>query len=215
MKNDFMSIIKVLIVEDNENDLELLQHELKKSKLNFSSKIAQDQPEFISCLDNFEPDIILSDYSLPSFDGVSAFNIKQNRQPDIPFIIVSGTIGEENAVELIKNGVTDYVLKDKLFALNTKIIRALKDAEEIKEKRKNDEILRYQNEKLFEIAFLQSHQVRGPVAQILGLFSLFDFDNPSAEQNIEVFHKLKMVADSLDNTIHLIVEKTNEIKMEK
>ena len=77
---------------------------------------------------------------------MTAFNIKQNTSPDIPFIIVSGIIGEENAVELIKNGVTDYALKDKLFVLIPKINRALKEAEEKKEKRIADEELAFQNE---------------------------------------------------------------------
>lgn len=126
--------IKILILEDNQSDAELLQRELKKSGLIFSSEIVQTREEFESALDSFRPDIILSDYSLPNFDGVTAFHIKQKKHSDIPFIIVSGTIGEENAVELIKNGVTDYALKDKLFSLAPKITRALKETEEIKEK---------------------------------------------------------------------------------
>ena len=108
--------IKILILEDNQNDAELLVRELKKSGLDFSFEHIQTRDAFEYALVNFKPDIILSDYSLPSFDGITAFYIKQKKSPDIPFIIVSGTIGEENAVELIKHGVTDYVLKDKLFS---------------------------------------------------------------------------------------------------
>lgn len=204
--------IKILILEDNLNDAELIQRELKKSEFSFSSEIVQTQHEFITALDNFKPDIILSDYSLPSFDGVTAFHIKQKKYPDTPFIIVSGTIGEENAVELIKKGVTDYALKNKLFSLAPKITRALKDANDIKAKRIVDEKLKIQNEKLFEIAFLQSHQVRVPVAHILGLFSLFKFDNPSDPINAEILCKLKISAESLDNIIREIVQKTSEIE---
>jgi two-component system, NarL family, sensor histidine kinase UhpB len=105
--------IKVLILEHDENDLELLLYELKKGKLDFVPKIVETKEQFSNALTDFCPDIILSDYSLPGFDGVTAFNIKQEICPEVPFIIVSGTIGEENAVELIKNGVTDYALKDK------------------------------------------------------------------------------------------------------
>lgn len=118
--------IKILILEDNQSDAELLQHELKKSELNFSSEIVQTRQEFDNALDNFKPDIILSDYSLPSFDGVTAFHVKQKKSPDTPFIIVSGTLGEENAVELIKKGVTDYVLKDNLISLNLSPLRKAK-----------------------------------------------------------------------------------------
>ena len=142
--------IKILILEDNQNDAELLQRELKKLGLSFSSEIVQTRETFENALDRFKPDIILSDYSLPSFDGVSAFHIKQKKYSDIPFIIVSGTLGEEKAVELIKNGVTDYALKNKLFALAPKIIRALKEEEEKKEKRIVNKKLKTEHEKLLK-----------------------------------------------------------------
>ena len=125
---------KVLILEHDVNDLELLLYELKKGGLDFISKIVETRDDFSNALVEFCPDIILSDYSLPTFDGVTAFQIKQQLCYDTPFIIVSGTVGEENAVQLIKNGVTDYVLKDKLFTIIPKIKRALKEATERHEK---------------------------------------------------------------------------------
>ena len=128
------SNLKILILEDNQNDADLLHRELKKSGLNFTSQIVQTRKSFEDALEHFSPDIILSDYALPAFDAVMAFGIKQNKSPHIPFIIVSGIIGEENAVELIKNGVTDYTPKNKLFTLPPKIKRALKEAAERKEK---------------------------------------------------------------------------------
>jgi PAS domain S-box-containing protein len=140
--------LKILIVEDNESDADLLCRELKKSGLNFITEVVQTRTTFELALQNFGPDIILSDYSLPSFDAVTAFRIKQNRYPYIPFIIVSGIIGEENAVELIKDGVTDYASKQKLFTLSTKIDRALNDTKVRKEKKTSDENLRIQSEKL-------------------------------------------------------------------
>src|SRR5450631_608064 len=127
--------LKVLVLEDNQNDADLLLRELKKSGLSFTSQVVQAREEYEQALENFEPDIILSDYSLPAFDAVTAFRIKQFKFPGIPFIIVSGIIGEENAVELIKNGVTDYAPKDRLFTLSQKISRALKDKEEQEEKK--------------------------------------------------------------------------------
>lgn len=204
--------IKILIVEDNENDVVLLLRELIRSGLNYSTEIIQTREEFIHSLDQFMPDLILSDYALPSFDGITAYHLMRKKNNDIPFIIISGTIGDERAVELIKNGITDYVLKDKLITLNSKIIRALKDANELREKRMADENIKIQNEKLFEIAFLQSHQVRVPVANILGLFNLFKFDNPYDPINAEILCKLKISAESLDSIIHEIVKKTSEIR---
>src|ERR1044072_1320095 len=126
--------IKLLILEHDESDLELLLYQLKKGALDFIPTIVETKDEFRAALTESKFDIILSDYSLPGFDGVSAFNIKQEVCPDVPFIIVSGTIGEENAVELIKNGVTDYAIKDKLFTVIPKIKRAIKEANERREK---------------------------------------------------------------------------------
>jgi len=202
----------ILILEDNESDADLLFRELRKSGLNFDYEIVQERRAFEYALDNFNPDIILSDYYLPSFDGLTAFNLSQIKLPDIPFIIVSGTIGEERSVELIKSGVTDYILKDKLFVLASKITRALSDSEKLKEKKIADLKLKEQYEKMLEIAFLQSHQVRVPVANILGLFSLFEFDNPCDPINAIVLNMLKVVAESLDTTIREIVQNTSDIK---
>jgi two-component system sensor histidine kinase UhpB len=94
----------------------------------------QSQRDFEAALASFRPDIILCDYNLPAFDAQKAFWIKQSIRPELPFIIVSGAIGEENAVELIKNGVTDYVPKDKLFSIVPKINRALQESSDRREK---------------------------------------------------------------------------------
>lgn len=126
--------IKILVLEHDVHDLALVLRELQKGSLPFIHQVADGEQSFTECLKRDTPDIILSDYSLPAFDGVAAFHIKQQHNPEIPFIIVSGTLGEEKAVELIKLGVTDYVIKDKLYMLNAKIIRALQEAHEKKEK---------------------------------------------------------------------------------
>jgi two-component system sensor histidine kinase UhpB len=142
--------IKLLILEHDENDLELLIYELKKGALDFSPNIVGNKEQFIQALTEFCPDVILSDYSLPGFDGISAFHIKQQICPDVPFIIVSGTIGEENAVELIKNGVTDYSIKDKLFTVIPKIKRAIQEASERREKLVTEKILHNSQRQLAE-----------------------------------------------------------------
>jgi signal transduction histidine kinase len=126
--------IKVLILEDNTADADLVIRHLKKSGMSFVSKIVESRKLFEESLDTFLPDIILSDFSLPSFDAASAFKIIKERNLVIPFIIISGTIGEENAVMLIKEGVTDYVSKNNFSSLFQKIGRALKEAEELIEK---------------------------------------------------------------------------------
>lgn len=122
--------INILILEHDTYDLELLSRELKKGKLTYSAKVVEDRASYEAAILSFSPDLILSDYSLPLFDGVSALSIRNERCPQVPFIFVSGTIGEENAVELIRSGATDYALKEKLFQLVPKIERALREAQD-------------------------------------------------------------------------------------
>jgi PAS domain S-box-containing protein len=165
---------KILILEDNESDAFLLCRELKKSGLMFTYKIVQTRATFIDALSQFNPDIILSDFSLPSFDAIAAFRIKQSTHPLIPFIIVSGIIGEENAVELIAEGVTDYASKGKLFSLPVKINRALNDAEEKREKKLTDEKLKIQTAELIianKELILQNEEKEKRAADLVVLYS--------------------------------------------
>ncbi|MGX7667474.1 response regulator [Flavobacterium pedocola] len=202
---------KILILEDNPSDADLLMRELKKSALLFDFEIVRNRESFEDALHRFSPSLILSDFNLPTFDGLNAFLIKQKISPDVPFLIVSGAIGEERAVELIKNGVTDYVPKDKLFTLSQKIDRALKEVEEKREKKIAEEKITEQNQKLLEIANLQSHQIRRPVADILGLIDLFNTENAADPLNLEILSKLEVAAKDLDTIIREIVVKTENI----
>lgn len=127
--------IKILLLEDNPADADLLARQLAKSGLLFSIEVLETREKFVELLKSFCPDLILSDYSMPSFNALSAFNIVKETGNPIPFIIVSGTIGEENAVNLIKDGVTDFASKNNLPALPQKVNRAIKEVAEIQEKK--------------------------------------------------------------------------------
>jgi DNA-binding NtrC family response regulator len=201
--------INILMLEDTDSDAKLLLKELQRIQLKFNHKMVNNREAFVAALSEFKPDLILSDYALPSFDGLSAYHVASNFNPEVPFIIVSGTIGEENAVELIKNGVTDYAMKDKLYVIGSKIARALKDARERAVKQKEGERLKIQHQRLMEIAFLQSHQVRRPIASILGLIELFDPEDQ--ETNKEIVSRLKQAALELDEVVKEVVIKTEEI----
>jgi putative two-component system response regulator len=143
-----MNRLKFLILEDAATDAELMERELRKDGLEFSSKRVETKEDFEKGLKEFKPDLILADYKLPGFDGLSALKIAKKRYPDIPFIFVSGTIGEELAVEALKRGATDYVIKSKLFKLPSEVHRALKDSE-ARRKRKQAELeLKQSYEKL-------------------------------------------------------------------
>ncbi len=147
-----MEQIKILLVEDVELDAELTEHELKKAKINFISIRVDEEHDFRRELHEFKPDLILADHSLPHFDGVSALNIAKEISPDIPFIFVSGKIGEDFAVEMLKKGATDYVLKSNLPKLSHAVQRALNEFNEQAEHKKAEESL-LESEKKYRTLF--------------------------------------------------------------
>lgn len=124
-----MEKIKILHLEDDPTDSELVLSELAKAGLNIEYLRVDDEKNFIYQLNNSEHDIILADYNLPSYDGIKALKICHQLRPDIPFIIVSGTLGEEIAVTMLKFGASDYLLKQNL----TRLVPAINQALEQKE----------------------------------------------------------------------------------
>ena len=116
---------RILILEDEAWDAALAQRLLVSAGLDFVAVVVDTKASFIEQMDAFRPDIILSDYHLPGFSGQEALKIAQELYPDTPFIIWSGVLGDDAAVELIKQGATDYVLKDRPARLPSVILRAL------------------------------------------------------------------------------------------
>ncbi len=121
---------RILILEDEAWDAERAQSLLTSAGLDFTCIVVATRQLFVEKLDSFRPDVILSDYHLPGFSGAAALAIAQERCPDVPFIIWSGVLGDEAAVALIKQGATDYVLKDRPARLPSVIGRALAEAEQ-------------------------------------------------------------------------------------
>jgi len=122
--------VRILMVEDVATEAELELRELKRAGMKLESRIVGSETEFRSALDDFCPDIILSDFSMPGWDGMSALAAARELCPDTPFIFVSGTLGEEYAIRALKNGAADYVLKTNLMRLPAAVERALKEARE-------------------------------------------------------------------------------------
>ncbi len=120
--------IRLLLAEDNPADVELEMRELRRAGLRVAHRVADTEESFTRELAQFAPEVILSDFSMPRFDGKSALRIAREQAPGTPFIFVSGTLGEENAIRALKDGATDYVLKDSLLRLPTAVLRALEDA---------------------------------------------------------------------------------------
>ena len=122
--------IRVLVVEDSELDAELVLDELGNDGMTIEWRRVENEREFLAALVEFGADIIISDVSMPHFSGYRALEISRERVPDTPFIFVSGTMGEEAAVEAVRRGATDYVLKHNLARLVPSFRRALREAEE-------------------------------------------------------------------------------------
>src|SRR5262245_17077763 len=122
------SPIAILLLEDDPNDAGLVEECLQAEHFTCRVTRVQDRSDFLAALKSGEFDLILSDHKLPSFDGISALNLSLNIRPDIPFIFVSGTLGEEAAIEALKVGATDYVLKSRLSRLVPAVQRALGEA---------------------------------------------------------------------------------------
>jgi len=128
--------IKLLLVEDNPADAELEVRELTRAGMRVELRLVDTEPGLRHELTEFEPQLILSDFSMPRFDGMSALAVVKELSPDVPFIFVSGTLGEDYAIRALKDGATDYVLKTNLVRLPAAVERALKDAAELEAKRK-------------------------------------------------------------------------------
>ena len=137
-----MSSLRILLLEDDSRDAELIQGLLEAE--NFVCEIArvETRHDFLTALEHDEIDLILADYKLPSFDGISAFKLALLARPELPFIFVSGTLGEELAIEELKIGATDYIPKTGLSRLAPAVRRALREAQERVERKKAEEALR-------------------------------------------------------------------------
>ena len=117
--------LRILILEDVPMDAELVEYELKRASIPFLSQRVDSRDGFLHALEEFGPDLILSDYTLPRFDGMTALSLARERAPSIPFLIVTGSVNEETAVGCMKAGATDYLLKSNLARIGPAIEAAL------------------------------------------------------------------------------------------
>jgi PAS domain S-box-containing protein len=140
--------LDILLLEDVATDAELVQHELRREGLAFEAQHVTSRDGFRLALEAEAPDIILADYSLPGFDGLEALAMAQDLRPEVPVVFVSGAIGEERAIETLKQGATDYVLKDQLSRLAPAVRRALREAAERQARREAEAALKRANERL-------------------------------------------------------------------
>lgn len=206
--------LKILILEDVEEDAVLVDYALRKEKVHFTRIRVDTREQFTEALDSFHPDVILSDHSLPQFNSLEALKICQSKKLDIPFILVTGAVSEEFAVNCLKRGADDYVLKTNLSRLPLAIRYALRQHRYETNRQAQEEILRQQNEQLIKInkeldsfVYSVSHDLRSPLSSILGLVNvakLEGFKDP--KMLTSYFEMIERSVMKLDETIKEILD---------
>ncbi len=134
--------IQILLVEDNDDDAELIVHEFQRNGFDPTPFRVETEAAFRGALESQAWDVVISDYSMPTFSGMRALNILRESYPHLPFILISGTIGEEAAVDIMKAGANDYVMKNKLARLIPAVRRELRESRERKVNARNEAKLR-------------------------------------------------------------------------
>ncbi len=206
--------LKVLVLEDMPEDLELIEWTLKKAGIKCVTKRVDTKEEFIEALHTYPADVILSDHSLPQFNSAEALKICRSQGIQIPFILVTGAVSEEFAVNSLKQGADNYVLKSNLARLPSAIQSALKQREDEKAKLEAKDALLHQNEELTKInkeldsfVYRVSHNQKAPLMSVLGLLNLAKMEDEKLGNAFATY--LQMMEKSiykLDETLEEILD---------
>src|SRR6202048_1665915 len=189
--------LRILSVEDDPKDAKLIQDLLETEGVACEVTRVDTQAALLASVEQGGVDLILADYSLPSFDGISALKLAMKACPDVPFIFVSGTLGEEVAIEALKIGATDYILKTRLSRLVPSVLRALREATQRGERKRAEEALRQSETYLAEAQRLSktgSFGWRPSTGEILWseeTFRIFQYDRstkPTVELVLQRVH---------------------------
>jgi signal transduction histidine kinase len=213
------------MLEDNTVDADLIRRALLTGGFVFTLQQVDTRATFTLALENTPPDLILSDFALPSFDGYTALGIAQAKTPDVPFIFVTGTLGEEVAIETLKKGATDYVLKQRLNRLVPSVERALREAGVLAERRRAEMQLRESREQLRALSVYLQHvreeeqiriarEVHDELGQQLtGLKLQLTWLCGRLPKNLKSLHeKTKLMSARIDETIQAVRRIATELR---
>jgi PAS domain S-box-containing protein len=209
--------LKILFVEDIRTDAELIWYELGKHKIIFQKLLVDNKKSFLEGLKSFVPDLIISDYSMPQFNGMQALLLRNEYAPLTPFIVVTGSINETVAVDCMKEGADDYILKENLSRLGLSVINSLNKAKVLREKKiaeealhKSEEIFRHFMEYSPIYIFFKDENIRAvtlsnnfekmlgkPVSELLGktMDELFpsDLAKEMVKDDLSILHEGKVI----------------------
>ncbi|CAD5274648.1 MULTISPECIES: ATP-binding protein [unclassified Imperialibacter] len=205
--------LKILILEDFEEDADLLKINLKRQGLLFESVVVDNRDDYVRQLVAFCPEVVLSDHQLPQFDSTEALQICREKTDNIPFILVTGTVSEEFAVLCIKQGADDYILKNNLTRLSSAIFSALNQREEERKRKEAEENLREQNKELTKLngeldsfVYRVSHNLRAPLTSVLGLIQLSKLNGVSPAEIERYLGLMEQSIVKLDHTVRGILD---------
>lgn len=222
-------VLRILMLEDIAEEAGLIERVLKKAKLPYVSMRVDGPDEFVSALESFNPDVVLSDHALPQFNSIEALKVCRNRGLMIPFILVTGTVSEEFAVNCLKQGVDDYILKNNLSRLPAAILNSLNQREmesrrlvtELKLRDQNEELiktndlLRKINMELDNFVYSVSHNLRAPLMSVLGLVTIARMEDQKEEKPTEnLFNMIEHSIHRLDDTLKEILDYSRNARTE-
>lgn len=224
-QNDLLmtqKVLKILLLEDVDDDVGLVKETLKRDNIQFEAKCVDSREEFFQGLKEFRPDVILSDHALPQFNSMEALKIYKEFGLEIPFILVTGTVSEEFAVQCLKEGADDYVLKSNLVRLPTAIVNALEKRANELYRKKAEYILRSQNQQLIKInkeldsfVYSVSHNLRSPLTSVLGLVNIARMDNKTHDPVLDhYFNLMESSINKLDETLKGIIDYSKNSRFE-
>lgn len=197
--------LKILILEDNADDAGLTLRALKNSGLKFEHRLADNKVDYIVALQAFQPDVILSDHSLPSFTSEEALPISKDICRESAFILVTGTVSEEFAVKIIKAGADDYVLKSSLTRLPSAIVNAHAKKTAELENEQHLKKLTEVNKELKTFIYRASHDLRGPLSSMKGLINVAKIETEPLQMT-KLIGLMDSSAEKLDKIVVDLIE---------
>lgn len=205
--------LRILMLEDVEDDVGLIERVLEREGLAFKAQRVDSRETFTEGLRTFRPDVVLSDHALPQFNSLEALRVCREHSASVPFILVTGSVSEEFAVNCLKQGADDYVLKTNLVRLPAAIRGALKQRRDEMHRKMAENTLRRQNEELIKInkeldsfVYSVSHNLRAPLMSVLGLINLAQLESRNGDQTLNRYFEMMLHSiHKLDDTLKEIL----------